>query len=155
VALRHLSFVFAATAPAAAFAVRTGPPIVAPVVHDGVRLEAPNKDGRVAYVEAWSEATGQRLSVVPAFTNWISPFPEEGVQRVYIASLGLRDGTLVVTDERGQEYHINPKTGRVAWSPLQWAACGAALVLAACLFVLWSRRRSRVGKPGEPTLVGS
>jgi hypothetical protein len=96
-----------------ASAKRTAPTEVAPVVHEGIRYVAPNTDGRRAYVEAWDAQTNNKLWDLTVFTNGFNPKLEEDVQWVFIKSLGIRDGKLIVTSERGAKYQINLSTRTV------------------------------------------
>ena len=50
------------------------------------------------------------------FTNRIDPKLEEDVQHVFIKTLNVRDGTLIVTSERGETYRVDLKTKAVTQS---------------------------------------
>jgi hypothetical protein len=91
-------------------AKRSAPAKVDPVIHEGIRYFAPNDDGRRAYIEAWDVQTNRKLWDLTVFTNRIDPTLEEDVQWTFIKSLSLRDGTLMVTSERGKTYQIDLKT---------------------------------------------
>ena len=93
-----------------AAAKRAAPATVEPVTYDGIRYVAPNDDGRRAYIEAWDIQTNKKLWNLTVFTNRIDPKLEEDVQWVFIDKLNLRDGTLLVTSERGNTYQIDLKT---------------------------------------------
>jgi hypothetical protein len=80
------------------------------VIHDGIRYVAPNDDGRRAYIEAWDVQTNKKLWNLTVFINRIDPKLEEDVQWVFINKLSVRDGTLLVTSERGNTYQIDLKT---------------------------------------------
>jgi len=99
-----------------ALSKRTAPATVPPVVHEGIRYVAPNNDGRRGYIEAWDFQTNKKLWELTVFTNRIDPTLEEDVQWVFIQSLSLRDGTLIVTSERGKTYQIDLKTKAVTQS---------------------------------------
>jgi hypothetical protein len=107
--MARLTLVLSAIAliPCLAPAKRAAPPKIEPVIHDGIRYVAPNDDGRRAYVEAWDAQTNEKLWDVTVFTNRIDPKLEEDVQWVFINKLSVRDGTLLVTSERGNTYHID------------------------------------------------
>jgi hypothetical protein len=96
--------------PCSAIAKRAAPAKVEPVIHEGVRYVAPNDDGRRAYIEAWDVQTNKKLWELTVFTNRRDPTLEEDVQWIFIKSLGLRDGMLMVTSERGKTYQIDLKT---------------------------------------------
>ena len=102
--------------PCATFAKRAAPAKVQPVVHEGIRYLAPNDDGRRGYIEAWAVPTNKKLWDVTVFKNRIDPKLEEDVQWVFIQSLRVMDGTLVVTSELGKTYKVNLKTQAVTQS---------------------------------------
>ncbi len=97
-----------------AAAKRAAPATVEPVTYDGIRYVAPNDDGRHAYIEAWDIQTNKKLWNLTVFTNRIDPKLEEDVQWVFIDKLNLRDGTLLVTSERGNTYQIDLKTKAIS-----------------------------------------
>jgi hypothetical protein len=84
------------------------------VLHEGVRYVAPNDDDRRAYIEAWDVQTIKKLWELTVFTNHIEPRLEGDVQWVFIDKLNLRDGTLLVTSERGNTYQIDLKTKAIS-----------------------------------------
>lgn len=137
----RIAFILTVLSGCAALADRSGPPVVAPLVHDGVRYEAPNRNGRVAYLEAWDEATGKQIWRTAVFKNWINPFLEEDVQWVYIKSLQIAEGRVLVTDERGRQHYVDAKTGRRPASALTWAAL--ILVLSLAFWIAHRRLRRK------------
>jgi hypothetical protein len=96
-----------------ASAKRTAPAELDPVIHEGIRYVVPNTDGRRAYIEAWDVQTNKKLWDLTVFTNRIDPKLEEDVQWVFIKSLGIRDGKLMVTSERGATHQIDLNTRTV------------------------------------------
>ena len=102
--------------PTLALAKRAAPAKVEPVIHQGVRYTAPNDDGRRAYIETWDVQTNKKLWDLTIFTNRIDPNLEEDVQHVFIKTLNVRDGTLIVTSERGETYRVDLKTKAVTQS---------------------------------------
>lgn len=96
-----------------AWAKRAAPKPVAPVVHDGVKYVAPNVNGREGKVEARSEKTGEKLWDAVIYTVKIDPNLEADVQWVFITALAVRDGKLLVTNEKGEQYVIDLKTRKV------------------------------------------
>ena len=116
---RVILIVFAATVlPCLASAKRAAPAKVEPVIDAGIRYVAPNDDGRRAYIEAWDVKTNKKLWDLTVFTNPIDPKLEEDVQWVFIKSVRLRDGTLMVKSERGKTYHIDLKMKAITQSEL-------------------------------------
>ncbi len=99
--------------PSLALAKRTAPAKVEPVIHQGIRYIAPNDDGRRAYIEAWDVRTNKRLWDLTIFTNRIDPKLEEDVQWVFIRTLSVQDGTLIVTSEGSETYRVDLKTKAV------------------------------------------
>src|SRR5205823_926642 len=112
-----LIFVAAALSlPSLALAKRVAQAEVKPVVYQGVRYIAPNDDGRRAYIEAWDVRTNKKLWDLTVFTNRIDPTLEQDVQWVFIKTLSVQDGTLIVTSERGETYRVDLKTKTVTQS---------------------------------------
>jgi hypothetical protein len=114
--MRHLitlSVLLAVFAPAIVHAKRKAPPKVQRVVHEGVRYTAPNDDGRRAYVQAWDAASNKMLWEVTIFRNVVTPLLEEDVQHVYIKSMSIQDGNLVLLAEDGRAYSVGLKTRTV------------------------------------------
>jgi hypothetical protein len=96
--------------PCVAPAKRAEPPKVEPVIHDGIRYVAPNDDGRRAYIEAWDAQANKKLWDLTIFTNRIDQKLEEDVQWVFIKTLSVEDGVLLVTSERGKKYQVDLKS---------------------------------------------
>src|SRR5204863_7245764 len=99
-----------------ALAKRVAPAKVEPVIYQGIRYIAPNDDGRRAYIEAWDVRTNKKIWDVTVFTNRIDPKLEEDVQWVFVTTLNVRDGTLIVTSERGKIYSVDVNTKAVTQS---------------------------------------
>jgi hypothetical protein len=109
---------------------RIAPVTVEPVIHAGVRYVAPNDDGRHAYIEARDVQTNKKLWELTVFTNRVDPKLEEDVQWVFVKSLSLRGGMLMITSERGKTYQIDLKTKAITQSdPAQSPTPNAAAQL--------------------------
>ena len=120
-------FVAALLVPTLALAKRSAPAKVEPVIYQGIRYIAPNDDGRRAYIEAWDVQTDKKLWDLTVFTNRIDPKLEEDVQWVFIRTLNVQDGTLIVTSERGETYRVDLKTKGVTKSEQPNTVLEAAL----------------------------
>src|SRR5215510_7003492 len=99
-----------------ASAKRIAPANVEPVIHQGVRYVAPNNDGRRGYIEAWNAGTNKKLWELTIFTNPIDPNLEEDVQWVFIKSLHIHDGRLLVTSEDGKTCQVDVNTKAITKS---------------------------------------
>jgi len=104
--------------PQLAPAKRAAPVKVEPVIHEGIRYVAPNDDGRRGYIEAWDIQTNRKLWELTIFANRIDPKLEEDVQWIFIKALGVQNGMLIVTSERGKTYEVDLKTKAVRESQL-------------------------------------
>jgi ketosteroid isomerase-like protein len=113
---RFILMFFTVLLPGLALAKRAPPAKVEPVIHQDVRYIVPNDDGRRAYIEAWDVQTNKKLWDLTVFTNRIDPKLEEDAQHVFIKMLRVRDGTLIVTSERGETYRVDLKTKAVTQS---------------------------------------
>jgi hypothetical protein len=96
-----------------AWAKRSGPAPVAPVVHEGVKYIVPNHNGTEGCVEAWDVASGGKLWSQVVYKVTIKPELEADVQWVFITKLEFKDGKLIVTNERQERYSLDPKTREV------------------------------------------
>jgi len=118
--MRGILIVFAMLAlPCLASAKRATPPKIEPVIYQGIRYVTPNDDGRRAYVEAWDVQANKKLWDLTVFTNHIDPKLEEDVQWVFVNNLSVRNGTLLVTSERGNTYQIDLKTKMITQSDVR------------------------------------
>ncbi len=95
------------------WAKRTAPKPVAPVVDEGVKYVAQNANGREGRVEAHSERTGEKLWDAVIYTVKIDRNLEADVQWVFITKLAVRNGKLLVTNEKGEKYVLDLKTRKV------------------------------------------
>jgi hypothetical protein len=145
-ALRFTVVVFALMLfPCLALPKRPAPAPVEPIVYEGVRYTAPNDRG--GYIEAWDVHATQKLWDLMVFTNRIDPSLEEDVQWVFVKTLGVRDGSLIVTSERGDTYRVNLETRVVtqSWRPNKAleATVAALLVLSIFLTFFWHRSKNK------------
>lgn len=99
--------------PFAAFAKRMPPPVVNPVVHEGVRYTIPNDKGTVGYVVAWDATTGKQMWKQTIFRKCIFPLVEHDVQWVFTKEMRLAGGKLLITNERNKVYSLDLKTRKV------------------------------------------
>ena len=98
---------------ALAWAKRSGPAEVAPVVKDGVKYVALQDNGKEGKIEARDATTDKKLWDVVVYTVTIKPDLEEDVQWVFIKSLALSGNTLTVMNEKDTEYTIDVTTKKV------------------------------------------
>jgi hypothetical protein len=94
-------------------AKRKMPEKVAPAIHEGVRYDAPNKDGRSAIVRASDASTGKQLWEKEIFHITLKPDLEEDVQWVFIRRLSIQQRNLLIAAENGHSYALNLDTQEV------------------------------------------
>jgi len=99
--------------PGIAYGKRGAPPKIAPVIYEGIRYEAPNDDGRRAYVQARDSTTNKLLWEVTVFQNHINPLMEEDVQHVYIKEMKIREGKLMLIAENSHAFSLDLKTHEI------------------------------------------
>jgi hypothetical protein len=93
-------------------AKRLAPKEVEPVVYNGVKYIAPHwgyeygwkQNG--GYIQAWDIKTGKKLWEKRVYEIKYDPWLEKDVQDVFITSLSIEDGKLVVINEEGRKYKI-------------------------------------------------
>jgi hypothetical protein len=109
--MRLVPIVFVMTLlPCLTSAKRITPAMVEPVIYESIRYVAPNDDGRRAYIEAWDVQSNKKLWNLTVFTNRIDPKLEEDVQWIFIKTLSIEKGVLLITSEHGERYQIDLKT---------------------------------------------
>ncbi len=106
---------------------RPRPPKVSPLEKDGIRFDQA-RDGlplQAKDTSGWLRATdiasGQTLWLVQVYT---APLPEPGrpevaggPQTVYMHRLSFSEGYVIVEDELGREYQVDPKSGNSTMMP--------------------------------------
>lgn len=90
---------------------------VAPVEFDGFRFEgeevSEGVNGGTDRVRAYNIETGELVWEKKIYDTPIDPSLETDVQWKFITKLEITDGMLVITNEAGETYTIDPKTGEV------------------------------------------
>lgn len=118
-----LAILFAGPTVHRALAKRSPPTPVKPVSHDGVTYKAyhkilgktkQGKQGFLAYVEAWDENTKKKLWRLKVYEIVYDLNLETDVQDVYIKTLAIDKGSLLVTDEGGKRFMVDLKTRQVS-----------------------------------------
>lgn len=95
-----------------ASAKRSAPKLVSPVVAKSVAYSAPHE--QMGFVVATDSSSGKELWRVRIYTVSFDPALERDVQDVFITSLALRQGGLLITNERGDTYTLDLATREVA-----------------------------------------
>ena len=95
----------------AANAKRTVPGAVEPVTVHGVTYSAPVT--AMGFVVAFDASSGRELWRQRIYQVRVDPSLERDVQDVFITSLTLRGGSLVITNEHGERYTLDLATRKV------------------------------------------
>jgi hypothetical protein len=86
---------------------KRGPaPEVVPLIYKGMKFIAPNSPQKMGYIEAWDIETNKKVWEKKVYRVFINPLMEADVQWVFISSLTIEDGKLVVVNERGKKYKV-------------------------------------------------
>ena len=94
-----------------ASAKRAAPKPVPPVASNSIEYSAPHE--RMGFVVATDIASHKELWRERIYTVWINPLVERDVQDVFITSIVIKRGTLIITNERGASYTLDLATSRV------------------------------------------
>jgi len=100
-------------------AKRAEPKEVEPVIYRGIKYIAPhfrNMDKQVqrgGYVEAWDIKNNNMLWELQVYETKYNPKLEQDAQDIFITSLEISHGKLVVTNERNDIYAINLDTRKI------------------------------------------
>ena len=81
-------------------------PKIEPLIYKGIKFMVPNTVKEMGYVQAWDVETGKKVWEKKVYSVIINPFWENDIQWVFIISLSLEDGKLLVVNEKGREYKI-------------------------------------------------
>ena len=99
---------------AAAYAKRSAPEPVEPVVYQGVKYIALNQDkddGR--YIAALDEKTSETLWELKIYQEKFDENLERDVQEVFIVSLEIAGEKLLITNEKGETFRVDLEQRRV------------------------------------------
>jgi outer membrane protein assembly factor BamB len=82
-------------------------PKIAPLIYKGIKFIISNtiKDNKVGYVQAWDLKTGKKVWEKKVYSVVKIPFFLE--EDIFIISLSIEDGRLVVVSSDGREYKID------------------------------------------------
>lgn len=86
-------------------AKRLPPKEVKPVIHNGIKYSATHE--KMGYVEAWDIENNEKLWKKKVYAVDIDPRLEADVQWIFITSLIVDDGKLIVVNEAGNRYEID------------------------------------------------
>jgi outer membrane protein assembly factor BamB len=92
-------------------AKRGAPKDVPPVTQNGVVYSAPHD--QMGCVVAKDEKTGKQLWSKQVYTVKYDPNLEKDVQDCFISELRFADGKLIVSNERGGQFELDPATQAV------------------------------------------
>ena len=100
-------------------AKRFVPPEVEPMVYDNIKYTAPRFSESMShqqlsgYIEAWDTRTDKKLWELKVYDIKYDPGLQKADQEVYITSLRIEMGKLLVTNESGDRYEVEPGTRMV------------------------------------------
>lgn len=94
-----------------AFAKRSAPKPVPPVTAGSIEYSAPRE--LMGFVVATDIARRKELWRERIYTVHINPALERDVQEVFITSLAVERGTLLIANERGESFAVDLATRRV------------------------------------------
>lgn len=103
-----VSFFFAATP---APAKRAAPKPVPPIAAHSIQYSAPHE--QMGFVVATGTASNKELWRKRIYTIRFNPLMERDVQDVFITSLVIERGALIITNERGDSYTLDLATRRI------------------------------------------
>ncbi len=101
------------------YSKRRGPKSVQPVIYKDIKYVAIHwgksrglrQNG--GYIEAFKVRTGKRLWILRVYKIKYKSDLEKDVQDVFITSMKIKNGTLVVMNEKDEVYSVNLRTRKV------------------------------------------
>ena len=94
-------------------AKRSAPKKVTPVVHEGVEYHAPLDVGHIGVIQAIDPSTKKLLWQKTIYKIVYNEFLERDTQWVFISDIKLVKGKLLIQNERGKKFTLDPKTKEV------------------------------------------
>jgi hypothetical protein len=89
-------------------AKRMAPEEVEPLIYKGIKFVAPTQ--KMGYIEAWDIETKKKVWEKKVYTVIYNPLLETDVQDIFIVSLQIKDGKLLVIDEHHRRFkEVIPK----------------------------------------------
>ena len=82
------------------------PPKIEPLIYKNIKFVVPNTVQEMGCVQAWDVEKGKKVWEKKFYSVFMSPFVQDDLQWVFIISLSVEDGKLVVVNEKGSEYKI-------------------------------------------------
>jgi hypothetical protein len=125
------------TSPVAVYAKRGAPRPVPPVVWEGIEYRAPLDWHHMGCVQAFDVSSGHKLWETKIYHVWIMPLAEEDNQSVFISSMQIQGEKLLVTNENGNGYRLDLKTGRVEGRWLWWFLLGLLVLTVGFFLAYW------------------
>jgi len=86
---------------------------LSPIVANGIEYRVTQNVHRRETVQAFDRKLGQKLWESQVYNVWINPSVEADVQWILINSIQLKAEKLVVTNELGNIFTLDPATGKV------------------------------------------
>ena len=88
-------------------ATKNAPPTIAPLIYKGIKFVVPNTVKKMGFVQAFDVETGKQVWEKKVYRVIALPFLGENARFVFIISLSIEDGKLVVVNDNGREYKID------------------------------------------------
>lgn len=103
----------------------------------GIKYSANHSGEKMGYLYAYGVKTGIKQFEKKIYSVSYKPFLETDVQDVYISELNAEGDKLIVTNEKGDRYEVDPNTGEVLNNKKvsTWLMLGGALLLAVVALV--------------------
>ena len=85
---------------------KIAPPKSEFLIYKNIKFVAPNTVKEMGYVQAWDVKANKKVWEKKVYSVFINPFVVDDIQWVFIISLSVEDGKLVVVDEKGREFNL-------------------------------------------------
>ncbi len=94
-------------------AKRTAPKPVQSIISDGIEYRAPLDLEKMGVVQAWDVKTKKMLWEKKVYSVRFNPLLERDAQWIFITHLKAEAGLIVVSNEKGKQFSLSPKSKRV------------------------------------------
>jgi outer membrane protein assembly factor BamB len=95
-------------------AKRSTPEVISPIIYNDIKIVAENNSpANMGIIQAFDTKTNKLLWSKKVYNVVVNPLVEADTQWVFIKEMKVNDNKLIVINERGKVYTLDPNTGKI------------------------------------------
>jgi|GEM_PF-2945560 len=125
------------------FASRVAPAKISPIIYNDIRIVAENySPEHMGVIQAFNIKTNKLVWSKRVYTVLINPFVEEDTQWAFIKEMKIEMDKLIVVNEEGKVYTLDPNTGEnfKKYNPI--LSIIATVIIVLLLILIINKRKS-------------